>query len=198
MKIAELQAITPEQLLRMNTKELQTVVKQLNKHVERRMSKLEQSGIENQSPAYRSIQKSGGKLKSDVKLNQLRSEFARGQRFLNQKTSTPTGVRSARTNVLKGIKKAAGSGKGKSTLSDAEFEKYEEAVSKLEEMYPNLRWQQYVVQEKMKEYTQEHPKANWWHIFKAGQKELDRLYEAEQRERNLINDIFEAEAELIE
>lgn len=197
MNINDLKAITPEQLLKMNTKELQSAVEQLNRHVSRRMSKLEQVGIEQQSPAYRSIQKSGGALKSDVKLNQLRREFTRGQKFLSQKTSTPTGVRQARSNVLKGIKKAAGGGKGQSTLSDTEFDKYEEAVSKLEEMYPNLRWQQYVVQEKMKEYTQEHPKANWYHIFKAGQRELDRLYEAEQRERNIINDIFEAEAELI-
>ena len=197
MKISELQAITPEQLLKMNTKELQSTVKQLNRHVERRMSKLEQAGIENQSPAYRSIQKSGGKLKSDAKLNQLRSEFARGQRFLNQKTSTPTGVRQARTNMFKGIKKSAGGGTS-STLTDKQYDVYEKAVARLEEMYPNLRWQKYEVQEKMKEYVQEHPKANWYHVFQAGKRELDRLYELEQRERQIINELFESEAELIE
>ena len=181
----------------MNKTQLQSAVKELNKHVNRRMAKLESTGLESQSPAYRSIKKSGGSLKSDANLNQLRREFARGQKFVNQKTSTPTGVRQARTNMLKGIKKSAG-GKSSSNLSDAEFDKYSEAVNKLEELYPNLRWQQYVVQEKMKEYAQQHPKANWWHIFKAGQKELDQLYEAEQRERQIINELFESEAELVE
>ena len=198
MKLTELQAITPEQLLRMNKTQLQSAVKELNKHVNRRMKKLERAGIEQQSPAYRSIQKSGGTLKSDVNLNQLRREFARGQRFINQKTSTPTGVRQARTNMFKGIKKSAGGGTS-STLSDKQYDVYEKAVARLEEMYPNLRWQKYEVQEKMKEYVQEHPKTNWYHVFQAGKRELDRLYdELEQRERQIINELFESEAELVE
>jgi len=112
LKLTELQAITPEQLLRMNKTQLQSAVKELNKHVNRRMKKLERAGIEQQSPAYRSIQK---------------------------------------------------------------------------------------VQEKMKEYVQEHPKTNWYHVFQAGKRELDRLYdELEQRERQIINELFESEAELVE
>lgn len=181
----------------MNKTQLQSAVKELNKHVNRRMAKLERTGIENQSPAYRSIQKSGGSLKSNVNLNQLRREFARGQRFINQKTSTPTGVRQARTNMFKGIKKSAGGGTS-STLTDKQYDVYEKAVARLEEMYPNLRWDKYKVQEKMKEYVQEHPNANWYHVFQAGKRELDRLYELEQRERQIINELFESEAEFIQ
>lgn len=100
MNIKDILSLDVETISKLNKKELSKLTVQLGSAANKRIKRIEQKN-EN-SPAYESIIKSGGKISAANKnINQLRSEFARAKKFLEAKTSSLTGIKAFRSDIEK-------------------------------------------------------------------------------------------------
>lgn len=109
---------------RMNRDELAAVVSQLSSAANKRLSRLEQSGLAKLSPAYGNVLERGTSRFSVAKknTNQLRHEFADIRKFLRSKTSSVTGVTAWKRKVEKKLG---------TTFTFAEFSNFNEAMRAL-------------------------------------------------------------------
>ena len=106
MKIRDILAIEPEDILKMSEGELRTVVRDLGRVANARITKLEKAGLTHISQAYqtafpkqkkgrntgRKSQKTGRFSAKGLNLNQLRAEYKRAKGFINAPTSTLKGA----------------------------------------------------------------------------------------------------------
>lgn len=106
MKIRDVLAIDPEDILKMSEGELRTIVRDLGKVANTRITKLEKAGLTHISQAYqtafptqkrgrnrgRKSQKTGRFSAKGLNLNQLRAEYKRAKGFVNAPTSTLKGA----------------------------------------------------------------------------------------------------------
>lgn len=105
--VTDLLNMDPDELMKMNRKELAKVITNLGNTANRRIKRLEKEDLE--SPALRSIQKSGGRITARGKnLNQLRAEFFRAKQFYEAKTSTVKGWKSTQKETRERLKSQTG------------------------------------------------------------------------------------------
>ena len=86
---------------RLNEKELRELSMRLNSAANKRLRRLEKSGMDEWSPAYSHIKKSGGDFSvkgKDTKVA-IKNEIQRASDFLRAKTSTDKGTKEYRENV---------------------------------------------------------------------------------------------------
>ena len=86
---------------RLNEKELRELSMRLNSTANKRLRRLEKSGMDEWSPAYSHIKKSGGDFSvkgKDTKVA-IKNEIQRASDFLRAKTSTDKGTKEYRENV---------------------------------------------------------------------------------------------------
>lgn len=109
--IEKLLELTPEQLARMNEKQLREVVSQMASAANKRLKRLEKVEMGTYAPAYRkTIQRGystlqGGKFGVKGKnLNQLRNEYKAVKTFLTSKTGSARNYSKYRAEVFKRIK----------------------------------------------------------------------------------------------
>ena len=104
MKIKDILAINPEDILKMPEDELRTVVRDLGRVANMRITKLEKAGLTNISQAYqtafpkqkksrKSRNKTGRFSAKGLNLNQLRAEYKRAKGFVTAPTSSLKGAR---------------------------------------------------------------------------------------------------------
>lgn len=119
---------------KLNKKELSKIVQQLSRTVNRRFVSLEkQGGI---SPAYKSLQKSGGRITTKGKdINELRHEYVRAKNFLSLKTSSLKGFKQVNLELANRL--------GFSKLSQSQIDRLWEAYNKLDEVHYNDTRKQY-------------------------------------------------------
>lgn len=126
MTIKEILGLEPEQLMRMNRKELATVTSLLSRGANKRMQRLEAKQLD--TPALQGLERSGGRFSTRGKnLNELRSEFYRVSHFLNAKTSTITGAK----RVHKEIEERIGG-----SLTPNQMKEFWHTYRKLKELEP--------------------------------------------------------------
>ena len=90
--IGDISSMSIEELNAMDRPTLAKAVSRLASAANKRLKRFEGSELE--SPATKSVEKSGGKFGTRGKtLNQLRSEFIRAKNFLGNKTSTIKGYK---------------------------------------------------------------------------------------------------------
>ena len=103
MKIRDILAINPEDILKMSEGELRTVVRDLGRVANARITKLEKAGLTHISQAYqtafpkqkksrKSRNKTGRFSAKGLNLNQLRAEYKRAKGFVTAPTSTIKGA----------------------------------------------------------------------------------------------------------
>lgn len=107
MKINDILAIDPEDILKMSEVELRTVVRDLGRVANTRITKLEKAGLTHISQAYqtafpkqkrgknigrKSRNKTGRFSAKGINLNQLRAEYKRAKGFVTAPTSTIKGA----------------------------------------------------------------------------------------------------------
>lgn len=94
--IEQLMGLDIKDIQRMNKRELSVVVSTLASAANKRLVRLEKSGVGELSPAYQQVQKRGQKFSAAGKsVNQLRNEYKAVTQFLKRKTSTVKGWKKA-------------------------------------------------------------------------------------------------------
>lgn len=127
MKIKDILKLEPEQLMRMNRKELATVTSLLSRGANKRMQRLEAKELD--TPALQGLQRSGGRFTTKGKnLNELRSEFYRVSHFLNARTSTIKGAK----KVHKEVEERIGG-----SLTPSQMKNFWSTYRKLKELEPS-------------------------------------------------------------
>ena len=103
MKVKDILAINPEDILKMSEGELRTIVRDLGRVANARITKLEKAGLTHISQAYqtafpkqkksrKSRNKTGRFSAKGLNLNQLRAEYKRAKGFVTAPTSTIEGA----------------------------------------------------------------------------------------------------------
>lgn len=115
----------------LNASDLRKVVGRLVSAGNKRLRRFEKAG--ESSPATRKIESSGGKFSTKGKnLNELRKEFARAKDFLESKTSTRTGWKKVKKEIIEGMKKQG------VNMSDIQFDRVWQAYENLKELSPDV------------------------------------------------------------
>lgn len=114
----------------MTKNELKAAVRTAADVAAKRLNRIKDKGLS--TPASRAFEDSGGKVSVKGKdINALRSELARTLDFLKAETSTISGYRDFKADVVDAIKD-----KGGVDISDADFEAFWKAYDKLKESDP--------------------------------------------------------------
>lgn len=104
MSINDIMNMGIKQFNKLTEPELRKVVGRLVSASNKRIRRMESSGIE--TPALRKVNKSGGVFSvKDKNLNQLRSEFSRAKSFLQSPTSSIKGYKEVQKKTVEGLKK---------------------------------------------------------------------------------------------
>lgn len=104
MSINDIMNMDIKQFNKLTEPELRKVVGRLVSASNKRIRRMESSGIE--TPALRKVNKSGGVFSvKDKNLNQLRSEFSRAKSFLQSPTSSIKGYKEVQKKTVEGLKK---------------------------------------------------------------------------------------------
>ena len=154
----------------MNEKEMRKVVSRLRDAGNKKLKRLEKTGIE--TPALRQVNRSGGSFSTKGKdLNQLRSEHARIRSFMQARTSTKTGYEKVRTETIEKLQEK-GVNIDKNNL-DGFFKVYE----RLKEIDPSITMKN-VKYEVMREISNAVDDMDYEKLILEMQEQLDDIYEA--------------------
>lgn len=164
---------------KLNRQQLSKVVQQLSRTVNRRFETLERV-TRKKSPAYKSLEKSGGKISIKGKtLNELRYEYVRAKNFLSLKTSTVKGFNKVNKELANRL--------GFERLSQSQIDDLWEAYNKLDETK---------VTKVRKIYSSEQNQVDVAYMILDGKsvddiitdmnKKLDKDYEVEQERRKKL------------
>jgi hypothetical protein len=182
MTIKEILGLEPEQLMKMNRKELATVTSLLSRGANKRMQRLEAKELD--TPALQGLERSGGRFSTRGKnLNELRSEFYRVSHFLNARTSTITGAKKVHKEVEERIGGA---------LTPSQMKDFWGTYRKLKEMEP-ASLQDYgsdqVQQFLRKEFVESGFDSDT--TIESAQEELNQAYEEREEETYDMGEFFE-------
>ena len=130
--IGDISSMSIEELNAMDRPTLAKAVSRLASAANKRLKRFEGSELE--SPATKSVEKSGGKFGTRGKtLNQLRSEFIRAKNFLGNKTSTIKGYKQFKKDFFDRVEAKTDIRK---ELSDSELNRYWDIYSKCANLQP--------------------------------------------------------------
>ena len=130
--IGDISNMSIEELNAMDRPTLAKAVSRLASAANKRLKRFE--GFELESPATKSVEKSGGKFGTRGKtLNQLRSEFIRAKNFLGNKTSTIKGYKQFKKDFFDRVEAKTDVRK---ELSDSELNRYWDIYSKCANLQP--------------------------------------------------------------
>ena len=102
MKVKDVLKLTDVQINRMSRKELAQVTSILASASNKRIARIEKSGVT--SPAVASVKEHGGKFSVKRKnTNQLRGEFARARNFMQNATSSVRGAKASARHIEKNL-----------------------------------------------------------------------------------------------
>ena len=133
--IYEISNMSIEELNAMDRSTLAKAVSRLSSAANKRLKRFE--GLDLESPATKSIDRSGGKFGTRGKnLNQLRSEFIRVKNFLGNKTSTIKGYRQFKREFFDRVEAKT---EIRKELSDSELNRFWDIYSKSANLQPFVK-----------------------------------------------------------
>lgn len=133
--IGEISDMSIEELNAMDRPTLAKAVSRLASAANKRLKRFEGSELE--SPATKSVEKSGGRFGTRGKtLNQLRSEFIRVKNFLSSKTSTIKGYKQFKKDFFDRVEAKTDIRK---ELSDSELNRFWDIYSKSANLQPFVK-----------------------------------------------------------
>jgi hypothetical protein len=151
-------------------KEMRKVVSRLRDAGNKKIKRLEKSGVE--TPALRQVNRSGGLFTTKNKdLNSLRAEHSRIKSFMQAKTSTKTGYEKVRKETSEKLQERGIDVKTKDL--DGFFKVYE----RLKEIDPSISLKS-VKYEVMREISQKIDDLDYEGLILQMQEQLDDIYEA--------------------
>lgn len=104
MTISDLLDLDILNLNKMSEKELRKIVSRMRDAGNKKIKRLQKSGYK--TPALQQVERSGGLFSTKGKnINQLRSEYSRIRSFMTSKTSTATGYKKVRSEMINEFKK---------------------------------------------------------------------------------------------
>lgn len=158
---------------KLNTQEMREMVQRLSSTANKRMKALRESGLD--SPALRAVNRSRrGKFSTRGKnLNELRAEFVRAKNFLENKTSTVSGWKKVRNEIIESLQEEG------INITISNFDNLWKAFNKLAEGNPlyfekNYR---YEVLRELKEEMENYDNTEVDEVVAAIQNRMDKLYE---------------------
>lgn len=133
MKVRDILNMSIDDFNRLTEKQLRNVTKTLADAANKRIKRLADSG-NTESPAYKGVQNSGGKISTAGKntRQQLQKEFIRAKTFLNAKTSTLSGVKKVENEF---IDRVSGDGE-KIGLSPEQNKQFWKSYHRFQELHP--------------------------------------------------------------
>lgn len=179
----------------LSDKDLRTNVTKLMSAANKRLKRLEKAGLH--SPAYREVQRTGGKFSVAGKnRTQLLQELQRMRSFYGMETSNVRGAQKNIENIKKGMKKAL-SDKGMLTeetaqsieeMSESDRERLWESIDKMREMKPNdFNYKEWLA--KVAKWASDGRTVN--QMVSYMKRGVERIEEARNKELDKLNEQFE-------
>lgn len=165
-------------------RDLREAVGTLRSTARKRAARLEQGGYQTQALTY--LERSGGlptiKGMSEA---ELRREFIRYRDFLNSQTSTVTGFKEFRSDVIEGLRQ-----KG-IDINNEDFQKFFDVYERLKEASPDIenRRLKYKSMRELANLIQD-GKLDFEEMILQMQDELSELYEEEEIEEDGVSSFF--------
>lgn len=128
--ISQLSSLPPKQLQSFKRAELAKVITRLSSAANKRIKRLQKSGVP--SSALRTIQNSGKFTVAGKNKQQLMEEYKRVKSFLGAETSTVTGAKKVRANVIEGARR-----KGVE-ISEQDYDKFFRLYEELKRVDPSV------------------------------------------------------------
>lgn len=175
-----------ETINKLSRQDLSRITSRLASAGNKRLRRIEKAGV--QSPAYESVQRSGGNFSVKGKsVNQLRAEFARVQRFLSPETKTST-VKGAREYKKKFGKYTEG-------LTDEQTANFFDVLHKLQEEDPSFFKDQMKYNNVSEIISERIKRADPEVLLSELREKLTNIYEESERVLNdtssLFNELFD-------
>ena len=165
--------MSTRQLNALDAKDLARVSGRLRSAANKRLRRLEKSGME--SPAYRNAMRGGGSFSTkDKDLVGLRNEFLRMKTFMEGKTSTVRGAKQAQKKMVDEFKKAG------VDMQEENVDRVMRLYERLKEIDPSVSLKQfkYAVQDSVSKYVEQDMTDE--EIMRKMKERIDELYEESQ------------------
>lgn len=165
--------MSARQLNALDAKDLARVSGRLRSAANKRLRRLEKSGME--SPAYRNAMRGGGSFSTkDKDLVGLRNEFLRMKTFMEGKTSTVRGAKQAQKKMVDEFKKAG------VDMQEENVDRVMRLYERLKEIDPSVSLKQfkYAVQDSVSKYVEQDMTDE--EIMRKMKERIDELYEESQ------------------
>lgn len=176
--ITDLMSMDLDDFLKLDTKQLKEVTSRLASAGNKRIRNLEKG---NNSPALRSVHKSGGNFSVKGKdLNSLRSEYVRAKLFLEAETSTVKGWNKVKQRSIDEMEKVSGV-----KITKEQFDDYWKMYEKLKEANRSVGERQfkYTTLDKLADMmnnTKKTPDV----IVETIAKQLNKIYQEQEQKLN--------------
>lgn len=165
--------MSTRQINALDAKDLARVSGRLRSAANKRLRRLEKSGME--SPAYRNAMRGGGSFSTkDKDMVGLRNEFLRMKTFMEAKTSTVRGAKQAQKKTVDEFKKAG------VDIQEENVDRVMRLYGRLKEIDPSVSLKQfkYAVQDSVSKYVEQDMTDE--EIIRKMKERIDELYEENQ------------------
>lgn len=195
MKLKDILQIMPEDINKMNQKDITQVVNVLNRTAKNRVKSLKSHGYN--TPAMQGLERSKSGKGKPTNLNEYRAEYKRLMNFINAKSSTVRGAQEIEAAFQDVIDSAIGKNE-EWEMTEFQEKKFWDMYNKLDKLHPELTAPQGGSQEVREKLIQTYEEHKGWSKQKIIDAAIEKLYEeyekkeaAEYEEQELESSFYD-------